>query len=241
MPEPVHLRKGEPIAVGVATSLTVGLTNNRQITFQTGHEGNESPDVVFNRYMGVMKIADRIQAIYEIPEIEDELFKHRETLANFVEDKDRIEANHVKAQAERQVQVEEVGRLKVEALAKAEVEIDGTILKIQETRKAEFDAGMDEHNRSGKMGSYVPRGSRARNLALADESLEKAKKHRAAALEEVSGEHDRMVARLETEIVRADAEKDQALANIGISIKRFEEAIVERQERLAKKKAVAEG
>ena len=60
---------GEPISVAVATGIVVGLTNNRQITFQTGHEGNEDPDTVFARYMGVMKIADRIQAVYEIGQL----------------------------------------------------------------------------------------------------------------------------------------------------------------------------
>ncbi len=228
MAEVTKLRQpGEPMAVGVATGIVVGITNDRQITFQTGHEGNESPDVVFNRYLGVMKIADRLKAHYEVPEIEEELFKHRETLANFIEDRDRRIAEH-------EVQVDEWTKSRAKAKADFVASMDARILEMQDKRQEHYNLGADEHRNRGRQGTYKPVGATKATLDRIDLGIKQVKDARDADIKRWDADYDEM-------IVKAAAEKDQALANISISIKRYEDAIAERETRLAKRKEVAEG
>jgi hypothetical protein len=227
MAEVAKLRPDDARAVAVATGIVVGITNDRQITFQTGHEGHETPEVVFRRYLGVMQIADRLKAHYEVPEIEEELFKHRETLANFLEDKARLEANH-------EVQVEEWKRLRPETREKKLADMNAQILDMQEKRKEFHNQGVEEHRRSGRQGSFTPRGNLKATLDRIDLGIKQAGEARDSEMEKFDADYDAMIA-------KAQAEKDQALANLGISIERYQKAIAEREERLAKRRAIAEG
>jgi hypothetical protein len=234
-------KAGEPIAVATATAIVVGLTNNRQITFQTGHEGNEDPETVFNRYMGVMKIADRLQAVYEIPEIEEELFKHRETLANFLEDKRRLEAAFEVSQAERQVTIDEMRRSRPEMKAAKLAEMNAAILDMQKRRGEFYGQGHEEFRRRGRTGSYTPAGATKATLDRIELGIKQAGEARDAEMTDFDAKYDASIAGAEAEMARAEAERDQALANLGISIDRYNGAISEREERLAKRKVVAEG
>ena len=234
-------KAGEPIAVATATAIVVGLTNNRQITFQTGHEGNEDPEVVFQRYMGVMKIADRLQAVYEIPEIEDELFKHRETLANFLEDKKRLEAAFEIAQAERQVTVDEMRRARPEMKDAKLAEMNAAILDMQNRRQEFYDQGHESARARGRTGTYRPEGALKATLDRIDLAIKHAGEARDTEMAGFEAAYDATVAAAEAEMKKAEAERDQALANLGISIDRYNGAISEREERLAKRKLIAEG
>lgn len=227
MAEVAKLRPEGSRAVAVATGIVVGITNDRQITFQLGHEGTETPDVVYRRYLGVMQIADRLKAHYEIPEIEEELFKHRETLANFLEDRDRLVANH-------EVQVEEWTRLRPEARAKKLADMDADILKLQDMRAERYNHGVERYRAAGRQGSYVPRGADESDLKKIDTGIRQASEARDVEMERFDRDYDAMIA-------KAEAEKDQAVSNLQISIKRYQDAIAERETRLAKRKELAEG
>lgn len=224
-----------------ATSITIGLSNDRQITFQSGFEGDETDAVVNARFDRMMAFADRQKARYQIPEIEEELFKHRETLANFIEDRDRIELEHTRAQAARSVEIKELERLRDPERKRVQGEIDATILKIQERRNEENAAGAEDWRRHGKAGLYKPAGARAANIKHCDEALAKAKEHRELALDMFEQDWDAKIAAVQAEINKADAERDQYLRNQQISIDRYKVAIAEREEKLARCKALLEG
>lgn len=227
--------------VASAVSIVVGLSNDRQITFQTGFEGDEPDAAVNERFDRIMRLADRQKARYQIPEIEEELFQHRETLANFVEDRDRLETNHVHDQAARQVQIDEMERLRSDERAKVRDEIDGTILKIQAKRQSEWEEGQAEHRRTGRMSPYKPAGLRKSNIEHCDQALATAKDHRELAMQAFEQDYDAKIEAVRAEIVKADAERQQALSNKALSIERYEAAIAEREAKLARCKALAEG
>lgn len=242
MPEP-HKLHPEPVNKVIATgvSVTVGLSNDRQITFQTGFEGDELDSAVNARFDRIMRLADRQKARYQIEEIEEELIKHRETLANFREQLEIRETAHVHEQAERRVVIDTMAGMRVQAKKDFQAEIDGTILKIQEARTEQYSAALEAFRAAGRKGSFVPSGSAGRNIELIDKQIEKAKEHRGEALADFDVDYGRKLAEAEAEFNKAQAERDQAVANLNISVRRYEEAIAERQTKLAKCKALAEG
>lgn len=231
----------EPVTkvVASAVNIIVGLTNDRQMTFQTGFEGDETDEAVNERFDRIMRLADRQKAKYEIPEVEDELFKHRETLANFMEDKERVEASHIHDQAMRQETLDEMSRLREPELQKVKAEINATILQIQERKAAEIEAGQEEWRRTGKLAGYKPQGARKRNIELCDKALEEAEKHREQAVSLFSDDYDAKMAKVQAEYNKAENERSQTLANLGISIARYEDAIKEREAKLSKLRATA--
>lgn len=141
------LHPDEPVekVVATAVSIVVGLTNDRQMTFQSGYEGDESDDAVFARLQRNMRFADRLKAIYEIPGLEEDLERHKLALERFQSDRDEIEERHKRAQAMRQV------------------EIDARRRRAQEA----WDA-------SGKRGAFQPQGATLRDLNLSQAEIDKA-------------------------------------------------------------------
>jgi hypothetical protein len=244
MPEPQPLFPDEaPVVKVIATgvSLVVGLANDRQITFQTGFEGDEPDDVVNARLDRIMRLADRQKARYQIEEVEEELVKHQETLANFLEDLERREIQHTHDQAAKRVEIEHMAELREQAKADFQAQIDGTILKIQQAREEQCASGLEAYRASGRQGSYVPSGATKRNLELIDKQIDQAKEHRDQALKDFDKDYDDKVATAEAEYAKAEAERDQWVANLNVSIRRYEEAIEARQAKLAKCRALAEG
>ncbi len=92
--------------VATAFSVVIGLTNDRQITFQSGYEGDEADAVVFARLQRTMGFADKLKAVYEIPGLEEDLDRHDKAIARFQQDRDAIEDRHRNEQAFRQVQID---------------------------------------------------------------------------------------------------------------------------------------
>lgn len=227
------------VATGV--QIVVGLTNDRQMQFQTGFEGDETDAVVNERFDRIMRLADRQKARYEIGDIEADLAKHRETLAQFREDRARIDLDHERQQAQRRVELETRIAERDAEKAKFVAEIDATILRIQDARQNVFNDGLADHGRSGRGGSYVPKGHVKANLERIDRQLETAKEHRDKAVEGFDADYEERLRLAEAEIVKADAEKDQAAASLDISIVRYTDAIVEREARLERCRALAEG
>lgn len=242
MPEPRKLHPETIVkAYASAVSITVGLSNDRQITFQTGFESDEPEGHVNARFDRIMRLADRQKARYQIEEIEEELVKHQETLANFLEDLERRETAHVHEQAERRVVIDTMSGMRVQAKRDFQAEIDGTILKIQEARAEQYNAALEAFRAAGRKGSYVPAGQAKRNLGLIDKQIADAKDHRDRALEDFDVDYGGKLAEAEAEFNKAQGERDQWVANLNISIRRYEEAIEIRQAKLAKCKALAEG
>lgn len=233
----------EPVNKVVASGFTivVGLTNDRQMTFQSGYEGDEDDSSIYARMQRMMKFADRLKATYEIPEIEEELFKHRETLANFIEDKTRADAEHVKNQADRQVQIDTLVSIRDEERKKQIAKMDAEILVLQEMRSERWNLGLERHRKSGRSGSYDPRGKDKVDIDRIDLGIKQAGDARNKDMELWEKAYDQRLVDLSKEMERAEAEKDQHIGNLNISILRYEDAIREREERLALRRSAAEG
>lgn len=233
----------EPIEKVVATgvSLVVGLSDNMQITFQSGFEGDETDAAVNARLDRLIALANRQKAIAEVPMLENELFKHREELAQFQEDLDRVELDYATAQEQRRQAIAELEAGRAKARKKFEAEINVMILEMQDVRQETFNAGLGEHQRSGRSGSYVPKGHVATNIAKIDKQIETAKDGRERDLEAWDIRFDERTKALYAEIEKAEAERDQYVANLNVSIRRYTDAIASREEKLQKARAAAGG
>ncbi len=225
--------------VASAVQIVVGVANDRRMTFSTGFEGDEPDNEVNERFDRIFRLADRQKARYEIEEIEADLSKTRETLSQYWEDLARIEADYVRQQAARQVEIDERESARPDERKKFQAEIDGAILKMQQRRQEVWNEGVGLHAARGRTGAYKPDGTRATNLARIDKGIEDALESRAKALEDFDRTYDESIEALRAEIAKAEAEREQSIGNIGISVKRFEDAVVEREARLEKCKRQA--
>lgn len=227
--------------IASAVNIVVGLAPDRQITFSTGFEGDE-PDAVINaRFDRIMRMADRLKGHYEIPDIEEDLAKSREALRNLRVDLERIDRQHDHDQAARRVQIAEMDRLCAEDIAEAVKMADGQILGAQKNKQAAHDRGMEDHRRSGKVGSYVPRGAAKADMAKCDEALASFVKLRDSESERLTAEYARRKAALEVEIEKATSERELHRTNQDINIERHEEGIAALEKKLARARALAGG
>jgi hypothetical protein len=233
----------DPVEREVATafSLVVGLADNMQITLQSGFTEDEPESAVNARLDRLVALAKRQRAIAEIPAIEDEIIKQKDTLAQFQEDLARVNADHDRLQAQRRVELSERILQQEPERRKREAEINGDILKIQEHRQVVFNAGLAEHQKSGRMGAYEPRGTVKTNLANIDAGIKEAGAKRAEHLAEWDEVYQSNIETAQVEIDRADAEAVQARKGLDISIQRYVDAIAASEEKLAKARAAAGG
>ena len=241
-PQRLH-REPEVVEKVIATgvSIVVGLTNDRQITFQTGFEGDETDEAVNRRFDRIMRLADRQKAKYSLKEAVKELALRETALANFIFDKAAIEERHTREQAIRRETIEEMKRLRSAAREKCQSEIDGTILKIQDKKAGIVAEAQETYRRSGKLGAFKLVGVHERNAAACDQALETAKEHRTLALEQFDADYDAKIADVEAEITRVQADRDQHATNLEETLKRHHEGVEATRADLTELQELAEG
>ena len=101
--------------VGTAVGLTVGLSDNRQMTLQSGYADDEPDHVINARLDRAMAFADRQRAKYEIVTLREEIETHQTARGRLAENLNVIDADTAKGLAQlADVQIEEVQRLKAE-------------------------------------------------------------------------------------------------------------------------------
>ena len=161
----------EPVekVVATAVSIVVGLADDRQITFQTGYEGDETDDAVNGRLDRTMRFANRLKAVYSLPALEDELEQHETVLARFLEDQAAIVERY---------EVEQAGRV-AELSAKR--------------RDAE-----SRHATSGKRGGYKPEGATKRDMELIAGATLKAENEFKQNRDIANKTHERYVQEIDT-------------------------------------------
>lgn len=230
---------GDPITKVVATAfnLTIGLSDGRQITFQSGFEGDEPNAVVNARLDRMMAMADRQKARYDLPEAEEELAKQRETLANLLEDIPHVEKRHELEQAGRREQIAELNRLCEADVAKARQDVDNRILDLQAAKKTAFDAGQDDHQKRGRVGAYVPRGADKANADRLDSGIKELGEARDKMVSEVRAEYDRQIQVVEREVVKWDNERAHAREMQEKNLERWQRAVGETEARIGRLKA----
>jgi DNA repair exonuclease SbcCD ATPase subunit len=227
------------IATGV--SLVVSLANDRQITFQSGFEGDEPDPVVNARLDRLCRFADRLKAKAEIPEVEADLHKQSETLAQFREDLARVRADYERQQALRRVELQERVDHRDQARKDFETEINTAILSMQEAKQKLWNSGAEEHARGGRLTAYTPRGATAANLEKVDKAIAEATGNREKALEDFDQTYDEGLETAQAEIDKAEAEREAVERNLNISVERYEAAIAASQTHLAKCRELAGG
>lgn len=228
-------------AYATGFSLTVGVSGDRQITYQSGFESDETDAAVNARLDRMMRLADRQKAIYSIPELEDDLAKQRETVTNLMIDRERLDKDHEIQQASRREQIEELKRLMAADVIASKATYNENILAIQERKNESYKAGQAAHQKSGKLAGYKPVGHVKIEIDRCDAALESAGKLRDAETQKILGQYQNEIAKVEAAIVRADNECQNSQENQSISHERWTKAIDETEARLNRARAQLEG
>lgn len=201
-----------PVEKVVATgfNLVINLAGERQITFQSGYEGDETDEAVYARIDRMMKIGDRYKARYSIPEIEADLAKQEETIANLLVDKARLDVEFEAAQTARH-----------DEIRKCQETANAHILDLSQAKSAAEKQGQDAHAASGRRGNYEPRGVLKVEIDRYDTAMNAAAEAR-----------DKAIAGIRLDIDKADAEKARSEENQSISLERWNKAIEDTRARL---------
>lgn len=149
-------------APAIGYSITANIDGNRQIVFQhfvAADEDDASVNANLDRIMGLV---DRQRARYEIPGLAEELETLTNTMAQYEEDRARVDLEYDKAMATLDVQIEEMAG----------------------KRKEFFDDGYAQHKSSGRQGSYKPQGMVKTNIARVENAIEQAKEAKTKNLNE---------------------------------------------------------
>jgi hypothetical protein len=156
----------EPAAVTKAPAIGMSVTCNaggdRQLVLQTfvdQEAGEKATNELADR---LMRVADRQQAIYRIPSLEEEIEKVERAHAMFEENIAHVILTHAKQVAT----------------------LDEQIVELQSKREEVFNAGYNAHSQSGRRSEYKPQGSALSRLNAFDAQLEKLKEQRQKIVDE---------------------------------------------------------
>lgn len=218
MAEVRKLREDEEVHKVIASgvSITVGLADDRQMTFQTGFEGDESDASINARFDRMLGFADRLKARYAIPTLEEELRICERTVANLQEDRPNVEARFAQQQAARQVEMDTCKAVS-----------DSHIVDAQK-RKAELErVSRERHNLGAKRGAWKPQGATLADIEKQDHAIEQFGKIRAEEM-----------ARIQLEMDKAEAERKLWTDNSDKNLERHLEGVAYAREKLAAAKAL---
>lgn len=211
--------------VATAFSIVVGLSDNMQITFQSGFGTDESDAAINERIDRLVRVAERQRSIAQIDKLEKDLVQQSEMLAQFREDYERIDLSTQQAIAQREIELQ-TRRDQEEAERKAFTdEIDGKIAQMQASRDQTYQNGLDEFSRSGRGGTYHPRGATKDVIDKTDRAIAEALAHRNGALADFDAEYQSRLHTAELELDKARSEREEALRSSRISIDRYEAAV----------------
>lgn len=143
-------------APALGYSIVANLGGDRQMTVQC-FVGEDETDAVVNARMDrAFRVVDRQKARYELVDIREELVKHQDTLAQFLEDKARIDHDMDVRIAHLDVQMN-VGN---------------------DTYKGLHNEAYEKHTASGRQGSFNPTGATKANLERITQGIEQLKAER---------------------------------------------------------------
>jgi hypothetical protein len=179
----------EDVAPAVDVSLIRNFEGDRQIQIRVPMP-NQMPVAAADAIMdGALRIMDRVAAKYELPKIRDELQVTKNKLENLTAAQAELREKHAKLLAEKDVEAE--------TLVKASAQI--------------YDKARDAHYKSGRQGSFAPKGNDAVNIKRHDDGVE----------------------RIKGEIVKAKAEHAQSEQQQAALIADFTQRIVVLEQKIA--------
>ncbi len=237
------MREGEASAtadkvLAVGFSVVANLGGDRQVTLNGVLPYDMHVSVKNGMLDGVMLLADRQRARYEIVELEADILKHQDILSQMTEDRARVERDHEKQQATRRVEIDERKAMREPERKKLSSDIGAAILDVQKKHGQLYAHAQAEHTSSGRRGAFEPKGQVKSNLDKLAHGLEqlKAEMYRELALFDET--FDAGIATAEAEIHKAEEERKVVLANMDDSVKRFNEFIANATEKLARAQAL---
>ncbi len=138
-----------PEVVGTAVGLTIRITDDCQMTFQSGFAEDETDEVVNARLDRLQAFAGRQHAIANIPLKEN---TRRDLL--------------------KQIMQYEADRTHVETdLVDANKSLDHQVLALREKIDETLRAGEEEYRRGGRLSAYKPRGPAAANIERFEQQI----------------------------------------------------------------------
>jgi hypothetical protein len=136
----------------VDISIVATLAGDRQVQIRTAflqETAEPEANAILDR---LFRVADRQKARYEIDDLRDKLYGERGVArghADLEADFERVEKEHAKAQADRDVQIAE----------------------LKATRDGAYEDGYNAHRRSGRAGDYEPKGGLKATLGRLDAQI----------------------------------------------------------------------
>ena len=220
----------EVLAVGVTLVHTIA--DGRQISFSTAFAEDMSKEKRNALLDDLMSLSNRQKAISDRPDVEAELLKHRETLAQYQEDMARLEAEFPTKQAAREASLQALVKGRDNAREEQLAEFTEQYEKLTTRRAGEFNTGYKEHLDRGRTGEYKPSGHREANLRNMDKELEQARETIKNAMVQFEVDYDAKIGSAREEIHKAAAEREVALSQMTVSVRRYEQAIANYEARL---------
>jgi hypothetical protein len=201
------MNESEEVVKAIATGVTftVGLSDDRQMTFQSGFEGDETDEAVNARFDRLMNLADRQQARYQVKGAEKKLAQHRLTVAQFEIDEVDLVQRHAVQQAQRQIELDERIKERGTERKKFQAEIDGAILSMQDRKKQVWDNGAEAHAASGRLSSYQPKGDVLVNINRIQQAITEAGENRDKALADFDDTYAEGIETAKAEIEKSEA------------------------------------
>jgi hypothetical protein len=243
MAEVTKLREDAPISKVIATGLNVviGISNDRQISFQSGYEGDEADASIMARLDRMFMFADKLKARYEIEDLEEQIRKNAAERAKFEDHIRTSVTNTEHALAMFDVEIEEMkGRREAERARKL-AEMNAEIVAMQEMRGEHFQNGLAAFRKAGRQGSYLPRGADKANLDRIDLGIERAGEARDMVLAQWDADYDAAMAKNAVAREKRENEGRQEVQGLENTVARYTELITEDEGRLAKRRSVLEG
>lgn len=231
----------ETPAPAVGVSVVTDVARGRQITVQTFYPLGTPKAEIDKMLDELLAPVDRQKALAEMPDLEADLTKAKQTLEQFREDLAMVDINHASAQAKRGVELDEITALKNTELEKAAKDAKdvtarghGAILTATQQAEAEFRAG-------NRRGEFVLKGHHKQSVDQLRAEVEKTTEHNKSVLVNLEAKYDADIAAKQREIDNADGDKLQHKQQLGVSVVRFEAEIARLVGEIDNRRKIAAG
>jgi hypothetical protein len=187
----------EPIKVpAIGYSVLANLGDEKQITFQHFVAADDSDATVNACLDRIVGLIDRQKARIQLPTLRDELAEHERTLAQFVEDKARLDIEFNAAQARRDIQ----------------------IVTLNKTVDTITNDAAEQHAATGRQAAYKPTGVVKTNIERQKAGIAAIEQEKVTAV----AERDQAHAHFDVSVKRYEGEIERRKAKIAELVERIE-------------------
>lgn len=233
----------EPVVKAYATmfQIVIGLSDNRQISFNSGFESDEDDAAVNARMDRIMRIADRQRAKYEIPELLKDIAKRQEVIDNLTEDRKRVDEQYEKDMASMGASMAELERRCTADVEASNAEANARILEVRGRAEKIRDEAQDDWQKRGNLGAYKPQGTAKAALLNHEEAEKEIGRMRDEEAKRIEKDIDAAIVQLASDISKAHETRKQWVDNNDYTFKRHQEGLAAVEEALADARMTAGG